>query len=505
MTEHFRILPAAIALAAITMLAACVEDTTAPTPEPLATHIPVFATASNPNSSATPIAYLTKAQVTETLHSLVCWYDNPILANQCLPIGPEQAQFLEQIALSRDERFIAPLIDLLWLELGWEHWVLEALTAITGERLTTGYEWSLWLATARPPLPDGYVEWKGRLLSLVDQRYPDLLTADLHFAIRPDELIWARTAPDETPPLVEPAIVHRIEQRYLNDNDIVFGVFIDGQARAYPERILAWHEVITDELNKYPLLITHCTPCGGAVAYEAAATNGVRYTFGNSGLVYRSRRVLYDQETNSLWDQLTGHSIAGPAITEDLSLTPHTLLRTTWAEWAARHPNTTVLALDTGTIRNYKPGAALAEDSDTLNPLFPAPIPIPTSDSDTIEAKTLIVGLSIEGESRAYPITFVDSLGILHDTLGGEDIALISRGPGLGVTAYREHEITFDYLTGPTDALEAIDLEGDRWFLDEEKLVSVIDSRLRRALPLRIAYWFAWQDAYPETTLYGAN
>jgi len=395
-------------------------------------------------------------------------------------------------------------VDLLWLELGWERWALEALTAITGERLVDSYEWSLWLASTRPPLPDGYVEWKGRLLSLVDARYVELLPAEGNLAVRPDELVWARTAPDETPPLVEPAIVHRIEQRYLNDDDIVFGVFVDGQARAYPERILAWHEVVTDELNERPLLITHCTPCGGAVAYEAVTNDGISYTFGNSGLVYHSRRVLYDQETNSLWDQLTGQPIAGPAITEGISLTPHTMLRTTWAEWAARHPNTTVLALDTGTIRNYDPGVALAEEVAASGPLFPAAVPSPDSDGSTAP-KTLIVGLTIEGESRAYPIALVESFGILHDTLGGQDIALVARGTGLGVVAYREHEITIDYLSGPSDALEVVDLDGERWFLDEEKLVNVIDTRLRRAVPLRISYWFAWQDAYPGTTLAGSN
>jgi len=506
MTEqHPRPLLAALALVAVALLSACVEDTAAPTPEPLATRLPLFATPNDPNATVTPRAEFTSAQVAETLRALLCWYDDPALAKECFPIGPDQAELLETIALSGDERFIAPLVDLLWLELGWERWVREALTAIAGERLDSAYEWSFWLASARPPLPDGYVEWKGRLLSLVDPRYAELLPADLNLAVRPDELIWARIAPDETPPLVEPAIVHRVKQRYLNDDDIVFGVFVDGQARAYPERILAWHELVTDELNERPLLITHCTPCGGAVAYEAATSDGERYTFGNSGLVYRSRRVLYDQETNSLWDQLTGRSIAGSAITEDRSLTPHAMLRTTWDEWAARHPNTTVLDLDTGTFRNYDPGAALAEDAAAVGPLFPAPLPTPVSDGDSTEAKTLIVGLTVEGESRAYPIALVESFGILHYTLGGQDIVLISRGPGLGVTAYREHELTIDYLSGPAAALEAIDLAGERWFLDEEKLVTVIDSRLRRALPLRISYWFAWQDAYPETTLHGAN
>jgi len=389
------------------------------------------------------------------------------------------------------------------VELGWERWVLEALTAITGEKLATGYEWSLWVASDRPPLPDGYVQWKGRFLSLVDPGYADLFTADLDLAVRPDELIWARTAPNERVPLVNPEVVHRIEQRYLNDDDIVFGVFVDGQARAYPERILAWHELISDELNDRLFLVSNCVPCGGTVAYEAAASDGVRYTFGNSGLVYRSRRLFFDAETLSLWDQLTGEPISGPALAEGISLTPTLLLRTTWAEWSARHPNTTVLALDTGVLRNYDPGVALAEELASAAPLFPALLP--ALEGAPVLPKSRIIGLQIGDATKAYPIEVVESFGILHDTLGGQDIALISRGPGLGVSVYREHEITIDYISGPSDALEVVDTTGERWFLDEEKLVSVIDSRLRRALPVRIAYWFAWVDAYPDTTLLGAN
>ncbi len=477
---------------------ACAEDPPSGDPTSVPTRLPVFATPATATPEGTAIARLTNAEVATLLADLVCWHDDPELAADCLPVGPEEAELLQQIALSADERFVAPLVDMLWMELGWERWVHEALTAITGQEFPDGYGWSSWIAIDRPPLPDGYLDWKGRLLSLVDERFVDLLNDDLLLAVRPDELIWSRVAIDQQPPLVDPETVHRLEERYLATTDIVYGVFLNGEARAYPERILAWHEIAVDEVGGRPLLVTNCVPCGGATVYEATASDGVRYELGNAGLIYRSRHVFYDAESNSLWDQLTGEAIAGEALVAGASLAPVPVLRTTWGEWAARHPNSTVLSLDTGAVRNYDAGAALVEEQSSDGPLFPAPVPTDAS----VEAKERILGVEIAGSSRAYSLAAIEAAGITHDTLGGQDITLVSRGPGLGVSVYREHDITFSYLQGVPSALELVDTNGDRWFLDEEVLTNVIDSSLRRALPVRIAYWFAWADAFPETSLW---
>ena len=478
--------------------AACFEDPPPNAPAPLSTRLPVFATATTATPEPTPLPRMTNAEVSALLRELVCWFDDPAIAASCLPVGAEEAELLAGVAKAGDRRFIAPLVDMLWLELGWERWVQEALTAITGREFADGYGWSGWIAAERPPLPDGYVEWKGRLLSLVDARYLDLLNDDLLLAVRPDEFVWSRVAIDEQVPLINPETVHRLEERYLSPSDVVFGVFVNGEARAYPQRILGWHELVADEVGGRPLIVTNCVPCGGTAVYEAITSDGVRHDFGNAGLVYHSRRLFYDAETNSLWDQLTGNAIAGDALISGASLTPIPVLRTTWGEWAARHPNSTVLSLDTGAARNYEAGAAIAEELALETPVFPAPVPADTS----IEAKERVLGLEIGGVTRAYPLAAIEAAGIVHDTLAGQDIALVSRGPGLGVSVYREHEITIAFLQGPPDALEAVDSEGARWFLDEEVLVNVIDSRLRRAVPVRLAYWFAWADAYPDTTLW---
>jgi hypothetical protein len=490
--------PLALLLLSVLAIGACAEGVSSDAPTAAPTRLPVFATAPPATAEATTVAPLTSTEVQSILEELICWYDDPALAADCLPVGPEVAELLGQIAESGDERFVAPLVDMLWLELGWERWVQEALTALTGQSFLDGYGWSTWLATERPTLPDGYLEWKGRLLSLVDEQFTELLNDDQRLAVRGDELIWSRVAVDEQEPLVDPETVHRVEERYLGNDDVVFGVFINGEARAYPLRILGWHELVSDELGGRPLIVADCVPCGGTVVYGATSNDGVRHDLGNSGLVYHSRRLLYDRDSFSLWDSLTGRAIGGDALTSGAALTPVPVLRTTWGDWAARHPNTTVLSLNTGTVRDYDEGAALVEDQAAEGPLFPAPVPTDT----TVPAKGRVLGLTIEGDTRAYPVSRIEAAGIVHDTLGGQPIVLVSRGPGLGVSVYNEYDITFSYIQGSPDRLELVDTVGDRWYMDEEALTNVIDSSLRRSLPVRLAYWFAWADAYPDTSLW---
>src|SRR5690606_16248146 len=112
----------------------------------------------------------------------------------------------------------------------------EALERVSGQRFATTAEWYAWIARETPPLPEGYAEWKGRLLSLVDERF----TALIHPSggVGAERLVWAHISSSDVPPLTEPQTVHRVEERYLASTDRVIGVLIDGEPRAYPERII---------------------------------------------------------------------------------------------------------------------------------------------------------------------------------------------------------------------------------------------------------------------------
>ncbi|MBM3140119.1 MAG: DUF3179 domain-containing protein, partial [Chloroflexi bacterium] len=445
----------------------------------------------------TPPRDLPDADVEQTLRAAVCWYERPAAAAACTPPGPEVVAAIERMALSRDRRFVAPLVDMLALDVGWERFVREALARITGLELAGAHAWYAWLAEQRPPLPPGYATWKGRLLSLVDARFPSLVNEALGERVRPHELLWGQVAPDELPPLVGPRTAHRVEERFLGAGDVVFGLVVDDEARAYPERILGWHPLVRDRVGGTNVIVSLCVPCGSAAAYRATSSSGTAYTIGTAGLVYRSRRLLYDDLTKSLWDPVAGAAIAGPLAASGVRLEPLPLLRTTWREWAERHPGTRVVSLDTGHVRDYAEGAATRLDRESAAPLFPA-----GAVDGRMPAKERVLGLELGGEAKAYPLAALEAARVVHDRVGGRDVVLVSLGPGTGVSVYDASGVRFSRVEGPRDALEIVDGDGVRWFMDQRRLVNSRNSRVREALPSRTAYWFAWAGAFPGTGLW---
>lgn len=496
------------------VLAACVEADPTPTPEPTSTAQPVLTPVTTPRPTSTPSA-LEGADLETLLRTAVCWHDDAALASSCLPPGPDVVDAIGEMARSGDARLVAPLVDMLWLEVGWERWVRDALAQLTGVRLTAAVDWSDWVAVHEPPLPDGYVEWKGRLLALIDPLYVDLIgnltpvdadqgagedgPADIS-AVRPEEVLWSYVGPDDVPPLSAPDAVHRLEQRYLDGNDVVTGVLVGGVARAYPDRVLAWHTIVADEVNGEPLLVVRCLACGGVAVYEAAATDGVAYEFGTTGLTYHGRPLLFDRATNSLWDPLSGAAIAGPLAEEGVSLVPRPMVHTSWEEWSDRYPNTSTLTLETGHVRDYSADAAFALQLTVLQTTVPPRSQAPEG-APPLRADTPVLGVTIDGESRAYPLRDLVRERILHDTLGGRDIVLFSLGEGAGVSVFDAEGVTFEVLDGDDRAaLEVTDSDGVRWFLDDELLVNARNARERGVLPARLAAWDAWLDAVPGSS-----
>lgn len=480
------------------LVSACVAQDTGVqgTPEP--TEEPVFRPEIASAPTATPPPPLTADEVDDVLRELVCWYDNPSLAQGCLPPAEEFLATLERVALSGEELFVAPLIDMMWLDVGWARWVREALERITGERFASAAEWYAWMATEPPPLPDEYTEWKGRLLSIIDPNFRPLLPeAPVGDGPGPEQLVWSLAGPESVPALTSPATVHQAEERFMGNGDVVYGVVIGGEPRAYPERILGWHGSVADEVNGTEILVWHCAVCGGAAVFNRYASDGVAYTFSAAGLVWESRRLFTDQETGSLWDAVSGRAVAGPLAASGISLSPRVSVRTTWGEWAARYPNTRLLSLETGYVRDYSEGAALRADVDPDAPTFPV-----SHVDDRLGPKERVLGVTVNGARKAYRLADLEQRGFVLDTVGGVAVAIVSGGPGLGATVYEAADTAFEGWSGPPDDRLMTDAENLRWFIDDERLLNTRNSRVRSALPAQVAYWFAWSGAFPNTGLW---
>ena len=492
-----------LALSLVAALCALVIGCVEATPGPTATSQPTAAT-SLPGAHApieiaahadATIPSVTRDELATTLmRAAVCWYDDPALAATCAPAGAANIDAIEAMGVSGEMRLAAPLIDMLWLDVGWERPVRAALSALTGERLDDDAGWYEWSARRETPLPPGYVTWKGRLLALLDARFATLLTDSTTFTVRPDQLVWAGVGIADLPPLDDPPLVHSLEQRYLDGSDEVYGLVQGGLARAYPLRVLRWHVVLRDEIDGTPIIVVACELCGGAAAFDPRI-DGVEHRFVDAGLVYDSRRLLVDDESGSLWDAFTGRAVAGPMAAAGAALQRRPLVTATWEGWASMHPNTSVLSLETGHLRDYSSAAIVTHRR----------FPIGERRDGSLAPEARVIGVALNGAARAYRIDAVAAAGIVRDVVGGAAITLISAGPGRAVRIYATGPLTVSalHLDGEPPALTGDDgAAGTRWIVQEHALTSILDGRDYRAVPWLLGFWRTWQATHPETTIW---
>ena len=147
--------------------------------------------------------------------------------------------------------------------------------------------------------------------------------------------------PDDIPPIYEPRFV-AADDADLPGDELIIGLSINGDARAYPTGILFTRELVNDVVGGVPVLISWCPRCYAAMVHERRA-NGVVATFGNQGALYRGAMTWFDHETHSVWSQPLGKALAGARAGDTLSLLPSSI--TSWEEWRAHRPDTRVLTV----------------------------------------------------------------------------------------------------------------------------------------------------------------
>ncbi len=245
---------------------------------------------------------------------------------------------------------------------------------------------------------------------------------------------------------------------WLNDDDRVFGLSYNGVVRAYPERIIAWHLVINDQIKNQPIIVTYSPLTGSASAYKPLV-NSINTQFGVSGLVRESGIILYDRLQGNLWEQLTGQAILGAAAQANETLTPLPVSLTTWKLWKEAHPDTEVLSKITGYKGSYaKTPYDTYLDTDKL--LLQA-----TSTNKTLPNKTLVYGLELGGTSKAYPVTSLKTTAIT-DRIGSDTITIQRQADGL---------------------------------------VTAVNTKTNEPIRVTPVYWFAWSYFHPETTIYSTK
>lgn len=227
-----------------------------------------------------------------------------------------------------------------------------------------------------------------------------------------DEIHRGGPPKDGIPALTSPAVTSAGAAGRLRPEDRVVGVTVNGESRAYPIRILNWHEIVNDTLGGRSLAVTYCPLCDSVVVFDRDIGGTVR-EFGVSGLLYNSNVLMYDRQAGdsqeSLWSQLTLKAVVGVAAERGLELRPMPAQFVTWASWMEENPGTTVLSFETGHRRNYdlNPYEDYFGSPQLMFPVKPAGDP--ASDLDALPPKERAIVILADDKLRAYPVSRLDA------------------------------------------------------------------------------------------------
>ena len=381
--------------------------------------------------------------------------------------GKSQKQALATIGESGDPRLAWIISDMLRFASWRTHKPLtQAASNLLGKRFTKRGSWygvTTYLLAWDIPAPPDYLDYKRAIFT---SNFPGWDKLFVEGAIDWRLVSWggvliddrAYNMTDERCNCIAAADnpnVTNAADAWLKDDEIVFGIEVNGESRAYPRRIMEVREMVNDTLGGRSLGIPYCTLCGAAQAYFTDNIPGVddRLVLRTSGLLSRSNKVMYELNTHSIFDTFLGHAVTGPLLDKGIKLEQASVVTTDWASWKRDHPKTTVL------LKRY----ALGRNPDFRNgrdkngPIFPVGAVDPR-----LPIQEDVIGLvAASGTPVAFP-----------------------RAPAL-IALTNGDKIEFENIRLELDAggIKAVDNQG-------------------ADLGSHEAFWFAWSQFYPKTKLW---
>lgn len=403
---------------------------------------------------------------------------------------------IDYIETTWKEEYITMLLDIAYITNSRtiSNEALRILREQTGKKYFRNiFKWLEWRWNEEQKIIPLYADWLALIYQNIHPKFDKYFRGRTEGAlIRLDEVRWGGVVQDGIPPLRNPKMIAAQEADYLGNKDVIFGIEINGEARAYPKRILAWHEMFVDDIGGETIAGVYCTLCGTVIAYSTMH-EGVKHELGTSGFLYRSNKLMYDKATQSLWNTIEGKPVIGPLTNQGIELKSHSVVTTTWKEWKRLHPDTKVLSLETGHKRNYDEGAAYARYFRTDKLMFTVP-----KKDKRLKNKDEVLIVRAPGyqeDPLAISTKFLSKNKVYHDKINGTSIVVITDKSNAN-RAYNSKDKTLVKLVGET----VIDDQGDDWRITEEKLISETGEELVR-LPYHRIFWFAWFSTYQNTRL----
>lgn len=233
------------------------------------------------------------------------------------------------------------------------------------------------------------------------------------------EIISGGVPRDGIPPIYKPEFEDiRQADDWLLPSEPVVAFELEVEVRAYPLRILIWHEIVNDSVGGVPVAVTYCPLCNTATVFDRRV-EGQTLVFGVSGMLRNSDLIMWDHETESWWQQATGEGIVGYYNGKRLSFLPASIA--SWEEFKATFPRGTVLSQKTGYSRPYGANPYVGYDTSARPFLFKGEI------DKRLPALERVIGVTVGDQSVAYPFSALAKSRVVNDTIAGTPVVVLYR------------------------------------------------------------------------------
>jgi len=282
---------------------------------------------------------------------------------------------------------------------------------------------------------------------------------------------------------------------YLNDDDLVVGVVNGGEAKAYPHLILDWHEVVNDIIGNAFATISYCPLTGTAFAWESMV-NGVKSTFGVSGLLYNTNLILYDRSTDSNWSQMGLKCVNGDRIGDEPKLLD--VIETNWGTWKSLYPNSQVLSQDTGFNRPY--GEYPYGDYKTNHEFF---IFSASPSNSALPNKERVYAIINGKKSKVYQFEKFTGGIAIKETFNGNEYVVVGNNEIIYAFELNESQsaLNFQYEFDNSEVFFS-DNEGNKWSVFGSAIEGPRTGEMLKGAKSVVSFWFAVAAFYPNPIIY---
>ena len=315
---------------------------------------------------------------------------------------------------------------------------------------------------------------------------------------------------DGIPPIDQPTFVApAAATAWLADNEPVVIYEENGDARAYPLQILIWHEIVNDTVGGRPVTVTFCPLCNTAIAFDRRL-DGVTYDFGTTGNLRRSDLVMWDRQTESWWQQITGEAIVGDLV--GARLTPVPAAIQSFAAFRAAFPGGQVLSRETGFRRDYGRNPYVGYDDVSSSPfLYAGP------SAGRLPPMARVVTVALNGEAAAYSFAQLEQRGVAQDRVGGVPVVIlyqkgtasaldagrIAGSRDIGAAGVFEPAVEGRALTFRSDGGRLLDQEtGSEWDALGRAVAGPLAGQRLQPVVHANHFWFAMAAFYPNVRIW---